>query len=171
MEQHTDRFQDINQQMASYIRGAIHDVATENSGIYERLFFGEGEVLQKYAFNFNFGLNYNPLIDSLEKGYDDIAEDIKFFLDNIVAKIIEINMDVNYRKTTRLGGSIKVDGVVIENHYLIDDYTLDSDAGIADLENYVNDIQVVISEAPNGYRYTLSLEIPIYDVKELFLQD
>ena len=134
------------------IKNNIHLIASQETGIYSGLYFGEGKKIQDFNFNFAFNIT------------DDIYEDVKFFLDNIIAKILEINFNINYAKTSRdqLGAKIVFNDVKTKNHFIVENYYFSKSENIADLENYIDDI--IVQEI--GNRYIINWTIPIYELNK-----
>jgi len=136
--------------MKNQIKDIIHDIAINKVGIYSSLYFGDNEKLTDFNFNFSF----NKSTDE-----ESIKEDVLFFIDNVISKTFELNYNINYAKTSRLGGTITYNGEKTKNHYIIEDYIInDEDFKISDLENYLDDI--IVKDV--GSRYIIEWKLPIY---------
>lgn len=139
----------VDNSIENQIKDIIHNLITTETGIYSCLCFSELKKIQDFEFSFNFNYNQNELI-----------EDVKFFIDNIISKIFEINYDVDYRKTSRLGGTITCNGIETKNHFIINDYEITEEMNISSLEDYLEDIKVTKANE----RYTIYLKLPIYEL-------
>lgn len=138
--------------MKNVIKNIIHEIATNEAGIYSCLYFGDNDKLTDFNFSFAFNKTENE---------DQIKEDVLFFIDNIISKTFELNFDVNYTKTKRLGATITVNDITTKNHYIIEDYEInDEDFKISDLENYLDDI--IVRDV--GSRYIIEWKLPIYEI-------
>lgn len=138
--------------MQNLIKDIIHDIATNKAGIYSCLYFGENEKLIDFNFAFSFNKTDNE---------DSIKEDVLFFIDNIISKTFELNYNIDYTKTKRLGGTITVNNQTTKNHFIIYDYIISDDYfKISDIENYLDDI--IVKDI--GSRYIIEWKLPIYKI-------
>ena len=131
--------------MKQKIIDIIYSMSTERGGIYSSLFGHEGlEEQFKYTFNFSFENQYN------------IEQDIKYFLDNIIAKIISHN-DI---KKIQGRNKIVVGDFTHSNIFLLDAYKLDPDTKLCDIEYHLDDIEVNEHDKLVQIKWTL----PIYPI-------
>lgn len=138
--------------MEELIHSTIHNLTIDNP-IYNMLYGGDGKVLDNHIFYFNFRYRDNE---------EDVVEDIKFLLDNIIAKIFEINYNIDYQTTHRsqLGNYIHYDDMKILNPFIVEEYFLKEELKIAELEMYLTDLELFEKDDS----YVIKWEIPILEL-------
>ncbi len=131
----------------------IHDQCTDQGGIYSALFFSEETEKIADEFTFSFMCNKN----------DDYDEDVTFFLNNIIAKIFELNYNINprFNKLDVNGRNIILNDIKTNIWFLTEEYHIEGeDFKLHDLENYLDDLNII----EQGDRYIIELKIPIYKI-------
>lgn len=131
----------------------IHEQCSDQGGIYSTLFFSELEskILDEFTFSF------------MCTNDGDHESDVHFFLDNIIAKIFELNYNINpkFKKQDIRGKNITINDVTLNIWFLTEDYKInDENFKLHDLENYLDDINII----EQGDRYIIELKIPIYKI-------
>ena len=130
----------------------IKDIIHHKTGIYSSLWFSTEDKIKDYDFNFSFPISLTE--------EQDLESDVNIFLDNIIAKIFELNFDVDYNSTSisQLGNSTIYDDIEYKNFFIIGKYNIEKDYKILDLENCINDLKI----ENDINRYTLKIKLPIY---------
>lgn len=134
----------------------IHDVTIENQ-VYSAMYFADSKELTKHTFMFNFR----------HHAEDDIAaytDDVKFLLDNIIAKVIEINYKINHLEyhRTELGNFIHFDGSRAMNPFIVHEYEFIEPIPIANIDEYLEDLNITSDESG----YTITWTLPILEINK-----
>lgn len=137
------------------IKEQIHDIiynyCTENK-LYSRL-FGYTGYEKLTDLNISFTINQEQLIKN----------DIKLFLDNIIAKIIYSNFDITEMVETKPFGNVILNNEEYENVFLYHSLEINDDNfRFCDIENYLDNIVI---ETNNNIIY-ITWKLPIYDLRK-----
>jgi len=141
----------MNNNIENIIKDIIHDIITNDTSIYSALCFSESKKLQDFTFNFNF---------TKTESETELKNNVLFFIDNIIAKILEINYNVDYRTTKNLGGTITYNNIVSKNDFIINDYIFLDNTSISNLDLYIEDLKII----ENNNKYTITLKLPILEL-------
>lgn len=131
------------------ILNIIHESTTSNN-VYSGLYFGNNEILETVNFSFNF--NY-------PKDENDLYADVKFLLDNIIAKTFEKNYDIKYNEyhRTELGNFIYYKGMRANNPFIVNRYKFIDDDPFGNIDEFLDELEVL----DNGQRYQVNWKLPI----------
>lgn len=134
------------------VKRIIHET-TVNNTVYSGLYFGTKEV--KKVVNFSFNFNYPKKETNLE-------DDVKFLLDNIIAKTFELNYKIDYKKyhRTSLGNFIHYDDERVNNPFIVNEYVFLDSQPFGSIEDFIEEIEVL----DNGQRYQINWKVPILEL-------
>jgi hypothetical protein len=144
--------------MKSEIVGLIQEIITEKGGVFTTL-FGSEESQKHYELNINWIFNKSEL-----------EESINIVLEHIMSQVLQsYNADKYEPLKYFVDGKYKVivfDGKQTVNRFLPVNYEIaDIDTRFADLENYLEDIEVT----ENGQHVYFKWKFPIYDIQKNIL--
>lgn len=131
--------------MKNEIIDLIHQISTEEAGIYSSLFGFEGFDIKKH-------INTNMVLPK----DDDLYKTVKIYLDFIIAEILK-NTDLEIDDTFS-NNFIECNNVEYKNSFIQKSYDLTNVYNICDFDNILDDLQVT----DNGDYLVLNLNIPIY---------
>lgn len=131
------------------IKQIIHET-TVNNTVYSGLYFSTCKVKTYFNFSFNFNLPNNET---------DLEDNVKFLLDNIIAKIFEINYKIDYSEYHRssLGNFIQYDDMKANNPFIVNMYKFIQPEPFANIEDCMDDIEIL----EGSQRYQINWKIPI----------
>lgn len=131
--------------MQQQIIDSIYYICTERGGIYSSLFGTENTNIKlQYQFNFSF------------ENSQHLTKDIQYFLDNIIAKIINEN---NFDKLLSIDNCIEYNDQTHNNIFLSSAYRINNNIKLCDIENYLDDIECIVDNNIVNIKWTL----PIYE--------
>lgn len=132
--------------MKSEIIDLIHQISTEEAGIYSSLFGFEGFDIKKH-------INTNMVLPK----DDDLYKIVKIYLDFIIAEILK-NTDLEIDDTFS-SNFIECNNVEYKNPFIQKSYDITNVYNICDFDNILDSLQVT----DNGDYLVLNLNIPIYE--------
>ena len=145
--------------MKNEISNLIHEIVTEKGGIYTTLFGCS-------SFDIHEMLKINWVLTK-----DDLKDNITIVLDNIISQVLQtyntkyLPNKYKYKYYIEINSNYKTiiyNDIIYHNNFLPINYEIIEEIKFADIENYLNDIEI----KENGIYIQLSWSFPIYKINK-----